>query len=172
MTLIKWLLVLVALVTACSSEGPSDYATPAGWENIGTLEQPMIRKVVDAATPANGTYDFNSANQLDWAGPFWISISAWVQVDDPAAGALTFEMSYADPTSQTRFADFGGASLNLVLSDPTSFFTTFPTTVVRESGSSFWQLETILAGSAGTSEYHYELMLHQHEAGNLQPFDD
>jgi hypothetical protein len=169
----RLLALLIALLCACSSQDSTTSYSDLGWQNIGTLGQPLLRRTFDVA-PASGQYDFNNATQLSqtgWTGPFLIGLSGWVTADDPSAGALTFAVNYDDPTSTTRNVAFG-ATTNLVLSDPTSFFSTDAVWLVRESGTSLWELDTGLAGSAGTSTVHYEIMLHPTDPSDWSFFSD
>lgn len=167
------LLCLILCLLACGSDNTT--AVPdAGWENIGTVGQPLLRRTFDVA-PSTTSYDLNSADQLSQpgaVGPFLVGLSAWVTSGDVSAGALLFTMNYDDPVGETREVNFTGLTPTLLLSDATSFFATPALWMIRETNTSLWQLNTTLAGSAGTSTVHYEIMLHPTDPTDWSFFSD
>jgi hypothetical protein len=166
-------MLLLVLLSACSSQDSTEFFDRDGWQNIGTLGQPLLRRTFDGA-PSAGVYDLNNATQLSqtgWVGPFLVGLAGWTVDDDVSAGAVTMQMNYADPTATTRNVAFG-ATTNIVLSDPSSFFSTDGVWMVRETGTSLWELDVGLAGSAGTATAHYEIMVAPTEQSDWSFFSD
>lgn len=169
------LALIVSLLVACSGGNNTTNVLPnPGWENIGTLNQPLLQRTFDV-TPSTTSYDLNNATQLSqsgWVGPFLVSISGWVTSSDGSAGALIFNMQYDDPTSTTRDVVFTGSAPTLILSDSTSFFSTPVVSMIRETGTSLWNLDTTLAGLAGSATVHYEIMVLPDNPSDVTFFSD
>lgn len=162
--------VLLLVLFACSSESPTDNSS-----DVGSAHQSLHRRTFDAVVPANDTYSLLNSTyftQDGFIGPFWVGLSGWVVQDDPAAGALVFDITYVDPTGSTRTMNFGGVSPTLQLNDPSSFFATPAVWMIRQSGSSAWDLNIGLGGSAGDSLVHYEIMVGPNYEDDWWPFTD
>lgn len=123
---------------------------------------------VDGMTPVSGAFDMRSAEQFTRSGPYWISLKAWVEVADVLAGGLLFGMRYDDPIGNT--VDSPSTSGLLNLSDPTSTFSSAVEMIQLEDDVSLWELYTILAGSAGTAQVGYRVMVWPIDEGEYSPF--
>lgn len=167
----KFFLLLALCLFGCGASDSTALMQPTSSADVGTIRQPLIKKVFDDKVPVTESFDFNTATQLDWEGPFWVSLFAWVEVEDVAAGFLLFDIHYVDPTGADRTMNFD-MTTNLNLADPDQIFSTPVIGMVRQSGSSAWTLETTLAGSAGDSLVHYEILVSPHEAANVQEFSN
>lgn len=131
----------------------------------------MIQKAFTNVTPVTDTFDFNSATQLTGIGPFWVSLSGWVETADAGAGILVFGIRYRDPSGVDRDLNFN-TTTNLSLVDPDGSFTTAVCTVIRESGSSMWELNSTLVGSAGTSKVSYRIVVSPNDDSEPLPFGE
>lgn len=122
----------------------------------------------DVVTPVSGSFDFNTAGPLNTVGPYWVSLLAWVSTADVVAGALSFSMSHVDAVGNTVLSPT--VSGTLVLSDPTSTFSTAVEMIFRQNGTALWTLDTALGGSAGTSKVSYRVMVYPQDSPEFNPF--
>lgn len=108
----------------------------------------------DSIAPATDSLDFNLI--ASYPGPFVVGLIAWVDTDDPLAGALSFQMTHRDPTG----ADIVSPNIQgaLSLSTGGARFATLMEPIVRQSGSSLWTFDTTLIGIAGSALVSYRLI--------------
>lgn len=104
---------------------------------------------MDPVTPANGTFDFFSANLTpDFETPVWCSFAYWVDVAAVLGTAFTMDVNYVDPTGQTRTES--GSPISLA--DSTGFFRSPLFSIQRLSATSVVEVVRTLIGVASTSK--------------------